>query len=49
MKNRFILGDIVEEVIEFIVTTTPTPLPLTYDFLKKHGFRFSKWFRKTQR
>ena len=48
MKNRFILGDIVEEgVIEFIVTTTP--FPLTYDFLKKHGFRFSKWFRKTQR
>lgn len=40
MKNRFILGDIVEEgVIEFIVTTTPTPLPLTYDFLKKHGFK----------
>ena len=38
MKNRFILGDIVEEgVIEFIVTTTP--LPLTYDFLKKHGFK----------
>ena len=38
MKNRFILGDIVEEgVIEFIVT--PTPLPLTYDFLKKHGFK----------
>lgn len=24
---------------EFIVTTTPTPLPLTYDFLKKHGFK----------
>lgn len=40
MKNRFIPGDIVEEgVIEFIVTTTPTPLPLTYDFLKKHGFK----------
>ena len=69
MKNRFILGDIVEEGViefinfsgneyaigkdgEFIVTTTPTPLPLTYDFLKKHGFKkhwFSKWFRKTQR
>lgn len=56
MKNRFILGDIVEEGViefinfsgneyaigkdgEFIVTTTPTPLPLTYDFLKKHGFK----------
>ena len=56
MKNRFILGDIVEEGViefinfsgneyaigkdgEFIVTTTPTPLPLTYDFLEKHGFK----------
>ena len=56
MKNRFILGDIVEEGViefinfsgneyairrdgEFIVTTTPTPRPLTYDFLKKHGFK----------
>ena len=54
MKNRFILGDIVEEgVIEFInfsgneyaigkdgeFIVTPTPLPLTYDFLKKHGFK----------
>ena len=56
MKNKFIIGDIVEEGViefinfsgneyairrdgEFIVTTTPTPLPLTYDFLKKHGFK----------
>ena len=54
MKNRFILGDIVEEgVIEFInfsgneyaigkdgeFIVTPTPFPLTYDFLKKHGFK----------
>ena len=54
MKNRFILGDIVEEgVIEFIIFSrneyaigkdgefivTPTPVPLTYDFLKKHGFK----------
>ena len=56
MKNKFILGDIVEEGViefinfsgneyairrdgEFIVTTTPTPLPLTYDFLEKHGFK----------
>ena len=54
MKNRFILGDIVEEgVIEFInfsgneyaigndgeFIVTPTPLPLTYDFLEKHGFK----------
>ena len=56
MKNRFIIGDIVEEGViefinfsgneyairrdgEFIVTTTPTPLPLTYDFLEKHGFK----------
>ena len=56
MKNKFIIGDIVEEGViefinfsgneyairrdgEFIVTTTPTPLPLTYDFLEKHGFK----------
>ena len=58
MKNKFIIGDIVEEGViefinfsgneyairregEFIVTTTPTPLPLTYDFFKKHGFKIT--------